>query len=331
MNNGFFSFPSVADNRLLEVKQFDSSGVYVIPPNAKRIEIFSVGGGGGGGGGRRGDTSANASGGGGGGGGNIILEEYFLTDLITGARQNAVARPNIILSIIIGAGGNGGAGAAAIRTNGSNGSTGGITSVGPVGYMTNVSSPVLWSTALGGVSGTGGSLSIGSGGNVGTCYFYGVQILSGLGSNGSVSSGSSTTVYYIAPTNAFYHGGAGGGGYNATGPVTSAGGDVSINDGSLITAATIGPINYERGTIVRAGGAINSSTKPADLYENIFGIFSPGYGGPGGGGGVSTSASPGGNGYRGSGGGGGGGSESTITAGAGGNGGNGYVAIAVYE
>jgi hypothetical protein len=34
MNNGFFSFPSVADNRLLELKQFGSSGVYPIPPNA---------------------------------------------------------------------------------------------------------------------------------------------------------------------------------------------------------------------------------------------------------------------------------------------------------
>ena len=50
MNNGFFSFPSVADTRLLEVKQFDSSGVYVIPPNAKKIHVFSVGGGAGGGG-----------------------------------------------------------------------------------------------------------------------------------------------------------------------------------------------------------------------------------------------------------------------------------------
>lgn len=309
MNNGFFSFPSVADNRLLEVKQFDSSGLYVVPPNAKKIQMFAVGAGGGAGGGRR---SASARGGGSGSGGSIVLEEYFIEDL----------GPNSILSIIIGAGGAGGAGGSTDNASGTSGTIGGNTTIGAIGL------PGFFIISLGGAAGGGGGPFSATAGAGRTAYFYGRQILSASqGGGGSSSSASILRINYISIFG--YHGGGGGSGHISG--VANTGGGIYANLGLYTTTASIGPIKYARGATVRAEGAINSAIRPDDLYENILGIFSPGYGGPGGSGGLITSASPGGNGYRGGGGGGGGGSNTGIAAGAGGSGGNGYVAIAVYE
>ena len=78
---------------------------------------------------------------------------------------------------------------------------------------------------------------------------------------------------------------------------------------------------------VAYAGAPGDGGAVASKFTQIYGLFSPGYGGAGGGGGVTVAATNGANGYRGSGGGGGGGSLNGFAAGSGGNGGNGYVAI----
>jgi len=101
MNTGFFSFPASSDPTLIDIKEFDVSGVYVIPRNAKLIKILAVGSGGGGGGGGR-TASGAAAGGGGGGGGGLLMHDFRADDL-GGAGTS--------LQIVIGAAGTGGAGA----------------------------------------------------------------------------------------------------------------------------------------------------------------------------------------------------------------------------
>ena len=58
MNNGFYGFPSpLSFPDIIDVKEFDSSGTYVVPPNANRVYIACVAPGTGGGGGARGLTA----------------------------------------------------------------------------------------------------------------------------------------------------------------------------------------------------------------------------------------------------------------------------------
>jgi hypothetical protein len=358
MNNGFFGFPSSLDSSVIDIKEFDISGVYVVPQNTKTLIIFAVGGGGGGAGGVR-LVGNGGSGGSGGNSGNFVLSQIDKKSL------NGITT----LNIIIGAGGSGGAGSASNGATASNGGGGGATTIGVSGKKNPFISAagnqygLAGSAAFGptsqaasGVS-AGISLMFGSvvfgeygltpGGNgapfhagtntthpILTRPFDGIGGRAGRGSTDSVAG----TVHVFSP---YSCGGGGGGGVSYTtvpGTAQTGGGIKFMNASSadFDAHATIYKSifsyclsgDYSPGDVVYSGGAINTATATINSNQMICPdcMFSAGFGGAGGGGGASTSANNGANGYRGGGGGGGGGSKN-VAAGTGGTGGNGYVKI----
>jgi hypothetical protein len=328
MNNGLYGFPaSNYGTSVIEVKEFDTSGSYVIPNGAKRLSIMLIGGGGGGGGGRRNIIgSGNAAYGGGGGAGGTINLGYFFVESIGGSAEataaaNAGQTPATsgrILNIVIGAGGGGGAGSTADSTNGSAGSPGGASTIAPTGM------PGFMMYSSGGNSGGGGSNSTGSAGSGQSVMFNGAPYPTTYqtsGTNGIISLTGNTPVQQFTTT-----GGQGGGGVNN---VTAIGGLGFIGPNSTILSAITNP-NYARNATVKAGGATNTATSQESEQLTVAGPYTPGLGGVGGGGASATSANNGTNGWRGGGGGGGGGANNGITTGNGGSGGNGYCVIIAY-
>ena len=355
MNNGFFGFPSSLDSSVIDIKEFDISGAYTIPPNTKRLIIFAVGGGGGGAGGVR-LVGNGCSGGTGGNSGNFVLSEIDKKSL------NGITT----LNIIIGAGGSGGAGSASNGATAGNGVGGGATTVGVPGkknpfisaagsqFGTAGTGQPSGSQAGSGVS-AGISLMFGSVASsefgilpYGSPFHQGVNtshpVLNSLNDAVGGKSGRGTTdlvggtVHVFSP---FSCGGAGGGGVSfTTTPGTGfAGGGIKFMNASSADFSADSKVykpvfssclsgDYSPGDVVYSGGAINTATAPINSNQMICPdcMFSAGFGGAGGGGGASTSANNGANGYRGGGGGGGGGSKN-VASGNGGAGGNGYVKI----
>ena len=160
MNNGFYGFPGQAGNNLLDIKEFDSSGSYEIPPYAKRLWIFLVGAGAGGGGGGRQGAGVNSFGGGGGAGGvvnqmSILVDQLAYTISSYGYSNN---KANITLNVTIGAGGTGGIGATTNTASGGNGSIGGasyVTVDGVPGYIMYAVHTGASAAGQGGTSTTG--------------------------------------------------------------------------------------------------------------------------------------------------------------------------------
>ena len=110
MNNGIFGFPSVLGfTNLLDIKEYDTSGTYMIPTGAKRIWVMVVGSGAGGGGGARQPSGTGASGGGGGAGGVVNVYNFWVDQLYgSGHKSNRLdlsSTPNISLTVGIGSGG----------------------------------------------------------------------------------------------------------------------------------------------------------------------------------------------------------------------------------
>lgn len=347
MNNGFFGFPSSTDTNIISVKEYDTSGTYAIPSNAKRIMIFAVGGGGGGGGGvRRVATSGSP----GGVGGNAGC--YVLTELPIKAFANIKT-----LSIIIGAGGVGGIGATADSNSPAASTPGGNTEV----WIPGKNAPILMAGGnLGGNGGLGTGLSSVpvSANSVGISLLFGhpfVQMsdrvdtlsvqpfpivsysLDKIGGAGGYSSNAAgVTGGSIRLISCFECGGAGGGSLSSN-TVAGAGGSITALRSTDLTAAeryysTFTSTNFAAGSTYCAGGLPNGGTAgdSGNTLINPDSMFSAGVGGAGGGGGATGAgnrAGNGGNGYRGGGGGGGGGSANGVSAGNGGNGGNGYVKI----
>ena len=355
MNNGFFGFPSSTDTNIISVKEYDTSGTYAIPSNAKRIMIFAVGGGGGGGGGvRRVATSGSA----GGAGGNAGC--YVLTELPIKAFANIKT-----LSIIIGAGGVGGIGATADSASPAASTPGGNTEVRVPGK----NAPILMA---GGNVGGGGGLGTGLSSNPVSATSVGISILFGhpfgqvsdrvdslglspmgsgypivsyaldkIGGAGGYSSGTSgtnsgVTGGSIRLISCFECGGAGGGSLHSNTAAGAGGSITALRSTDLIAAeryySTFTSTNFDAGSTYCAGGLPNGGTagESGNTLINPDAMFSSGVGGAGGGGGATGAgnrAGNGGNGYRGGGGGGGGGSANGVSAGNGGNGGNGYVKI----
>lgn len=103
MNAGIFGFPKKQTVNLPQIIEFEQSGSFTVPANAKRVSIGLVGGGGGGGGGfiYAGATSIAVDGGQGGYGGASVYQEFDALPLL-----------NRTLVVSIGAGGAGGAGQA---------------------------------------------------------------------------------------------------------------------------------------------------------------------------------------------------------------------------
>jgi|688.fasta_scaffold01918_11 hypothetical protein len=309
MNTGFFDFPK--QNITTDIREFDTSGSYTIPPWATKIFIRAIGGGGGGGGGRKRAVADSGStfGGGGGSGGSIIQHEFFVETL---------GGSGTTLEIAIGAGGTGGSGQTTAGTNGSGGNSAGNTQIKVAGKIG------ILAVAYGGAGGGGGTTATGAAGSVRQSLIHGIQI-----GNISPATGSTT-----APTNVTWqglnsNGGGGGGGHNA------AGGELTSYNGSPIvtpTTATTSVIDpyIERNVTVLSGSGANGESA-TDYYYKLCGIYSPGLPGAGGRNGATTgTAGNGGNGYRGAGGGGGGGAWSNQTSGTGGTGGNGYCVIMAY-
>jgi len=347
MNQGFFSFPSSQGNEIIDIKEFDISSSYYIPPNAKRLLIFAVGGGGGGGGGWR--SATNGSGGGTGGtGGNVVLTEIS-TKMFAGIDS---------LNIIIGAGGAGGSGSASNNGTANNGSPGNSTQIwipGKKSYF--ISAAGNQQGRAPGLPTTAGSQAI-SGLSVGMSLLFGMPIIfepQGINPYGTINVG----VYYanarighnlrggggswnnagndVILNSPWGCGGGGGGSVNSSTGVATAGGAIRMFTSTDLSVAVstsrdivsfMSDSNYAAGDTIYAGGAINTATPPVNAFEMICPecMFSAGLGGAGGGAGASTSANNGANGYRGGGGGGGGGSKG-VTSGNGGSGGNGYVKI----
>ena len=357
MNNGFFGFPSSLDSSVIDIKEFDISGAYTIPPNTKRLIIFAVGGGGGGAGGIR-LVGNGCSGGSGGNSANFVLSEIDKKSL------NGIT----ILNIIIGAGGSGGAGSASNGAAASNGGGGGATTIGISGKKNPFISAAGSQYGLAGSTVFGQTSQAGSGISAGISLMFGSVVFGEFGigppnvptfytgintahpilttANDGIGgkSGRGTTdsvggtVHVFSPLSC---GGAGGGGvsYTTTPGTAFAGGGIKFMNASgadfSTSATTYKPIfssclsgDYSPGDVVYSGGAINTATAPINSNQMICPdcMFSAGFGGAGGGGGASTSANNGANGYRGGGGGGGGGSKN-VAAGNGGAGGNGYVKI----
>jgi hypothetical protein len=307
MNQGFYGFTPASTSIAETLKEFDSSGSYVIPPGAKVLRVFLCSGGGGGGGGGKTGGTTNIWGGGGGAAGGSILQDVRVEDL---------GGPGTILQITIGAGGAGGTGATSNATgsNGSASSASFITVNGLPGFL--MSTPAA-------NGGSGGSTSAGAGGNATTqwrfeCAAFSTGVGGAAGGNGT---GSGTTVQHSSTA-----GGCGGGGGS-----TSAG-----NGGNPILAATnsgtpsFTTSEFARNTSIYTATGVGGNG--ANSTKQINGKFSMGIPAQGGGGAVSGSvAGTGGNGYRGGGGGGGGGGNGGANGANGGAGGNGYCVIAIME
>jgi hypothetical protein len=340
MNNGFFGFPSSTDTNIVSVKEYDTSGTYAIPSNAKRIMIFAVGGGGGGGGGVR-RVATNGSPGGVGGNAGC----YVLTELPIKAFANIKT-----LSIIIGAGGVGGIGATADSTSPAASTPGGNTEV----WVPGKNAPLLMA---GGNVGGGGGIGTGLNSNPASASSAGISILFGHpfrvmssdaleinrlavtvdsgGARGGSSSG--ITGGSVRLVSCFECGGGGGGGTVSNTVANSGGSITAIKTADLAGFvsggySTFTSTNFAAGSTFCAGGPPNGGTagESGNSLINSDAMFSAGLGGAGGGGGATgagNAAGNGGNGYRGGGGGGGGGSVNGVSAGNGGNGGNGYVKI----
>ena len=313
MNPSFFAFPQQTNLHQLGIRTYDSSGVYEIMPGTEGLYIFAVSGGGGGGGGGRRPTSGNCNGGAGGAGGASGLW-YFRVEEIGGIGSS--------LFIVIGAGGTAGSAGSADGTSGGTAGQGGSTRIYSLGRGQTVQTYAnaraslisLFNDQLTGAG--GGSTSSASGQN-GNGYFSEVYGYSGGNSQGAASA-SNITVYTIN-----HSGGAGGGGHTAGTPTS--GGSINISVATTIPQTIA--LDDAKNTAAYQGGGANNGVQPANSSKQIFGLFSPGFGGAGGASGTSQAATNGGNGYRGSGGGGGGGSANGFAAGAGGVGGNGFVAI----
>jgi hypothetical protein len=315
MNQGILGFPAQINTNQLDLKTYDTSGVYEIMPGTKGLYIYGIGGGGGGGGGARQAAATNAYGGGGGGGGVQILW-YFRVEELGGVGSS--------LAVIIGSGGNGGTGGTSDTSNGSAGVGGGLTYVFVSGKR-NIQSPNSTTAPLislsAGSAGAAGTIASAAAGSGGRAFFWDNFNTQNLFSNGTASA-TNLSMYNMAMS----AGGAGGGGHLLG--VGTTGGSINISVATTIPQTI--SLDYAKNTTAFAGGSPNL-TGPSDSSQQVFGTFSPGYGGAGGGGGTTTAATNGGNGYRGSGGGGGGGSLNGFAAGNGGKGGNGFVAIkAVY-
>jgi hypothetical protein len=333
MNNGFFGFPTPIgiSNNIIDIKEFDSSGTYGVPPNAKRLYIFLVGAGTGGGGGARQPTT---SGGGAGGSGGKIISYTWTTEELgfnigSGIRAGfgSLTSPYQRLIITIGAGSNGGLGATVNATSGGAVlSAGGTSTVNISGYATGTTGLLMLAeggSANGGALASGGSTGGGATGSSGLASIHGFYSNSSLGNGGSggaVGGGSTITVI-----NSQYNGGAGGGG--GTG---GTGGNITPVASTSTSQSGVLNSNYVRGSSVISGGTANNPGTDAFGYT-IHGKYSHGFGGGGGGGSTGGSnAGRGGNGFRGSGGGGGGGSINGANGGDGGKGGDGYCLIVAY-
>lgn len=347
MNNGFYGFPSPTDSNIINAREFDTSGTYSIPQNAKRLFIFAVGGGGGGAGGTRRDAASGSPGGNGGAAGT-----YVLTELPVSAFKGIST-----LQIVIGAGGNGGI---AGTTNGASpaaATSGGATQIwipGQASYFISAGGNLFGN---GGV-GTGVSSNPNSGSSTGVSLLFGqpvkpmdvsltgnptlidVTSLNKVGGGvGAGARGGSTggNIFVFSP---YECGGAGGGSLNSA-TVANGGGSVAIYQPNSVNTVHGGAAfstsfmlfgNYAPGTTIYQGVCGNGQADAPNSYQMIAPnlMFSSGFGGAGGGAGATGAgrrATNGGNGYRGGGGGGGGGSCPGVTAGNGGAGGNGYVKI----
>ena len=71
MNQGFFTSFLPSTSQVLTVKEYDSSGSYVIQPGTKSLLIMAIGGGGGGGGGSL--NTITTGNGGAGGNGYVVI------------------------------------------------------------------------------------------------------------------------------------------------------------------------------------------------------------------------------------------------------------------
>ena len=333
MNTGFFGFPSPIglSNNIIDVKEFESSGTYEVPPNAKRLYIFIVGAGSGGGGGAQ--RSGAAGGGSGGQGGKILSYMWACEELgfnITGGTRAGLglqSSPYQRLLVTIGAGGSGGTGATTITTNGGDGSAGGSSGVAVSGtHIAN--GGIIWvegGAANGGIPGKGGTTTGGTGSSSGLATIYGFYSNTYAGNGGTGSTGNGST---ITAQNIQFNGGAGGGGYNGTAGGT--GGNITPISAANTAAPGVMNSNYVRATALLSGGSANNQGADA-LGYTILHKYSHGFGGAGGGGSSGAAAAGrGGNGYRGGGGGGGGGSNNGANGGDGGKGGDGYCLIVAY-
>lgn len=311
MNPGFFGFPTRASLSALSVVEFDSSGTFVIPPQAVSITILAVGAGGGGGGGQRRATNTQSLGGGGGSGGSMSVASFLVGGMI----------PNGMSSLIvsIGAGGTGGAGSTVDGANGSNGTAGGLTRVF-VGN--NNTENTFYVTALMNVEGGNAGQATGSGGSAKALAWDAFT-------SNFRGGGSSSVANTIAVSQWHLSGGGGGGGFVSNTNTNSAGG--RIQNGPENTPVPQHPFFKRYDPIIQggtAGGGHGESGNKTDAGSLWCGTkYGPGFGGSGGGSGTTTAGGNGGNGYRGSGGGGGGGARNGFNGGTGGNGGDGYVCI----
>lgn len=333
MNNGFFGFSTNQNlGTVLDIKEFDSSGTYIIPSGATRLWVMLIGAGCGGGGGRRSAINVAASGGGGGAGGTVNTAYYWVDSLslasetYSGPGSSAV-RPGSYgktLTIVLGAGGAGGAKATGDSTSGSPGGRGGDSYIQVTGSLGNM----MYSYGganYGSPFGAGGTETSGAGGTVNTVSGY--PMINGIASpmastafssNGS-GAGNNLTYYGLHSSN----GGAGGGSISGANAGINAGGlTVNIATQPLI----LNPFWNLSSASLKAGGITDGGT-PSFEALTTYGPYSPGLGGVGGGAGLTVAAGNGTNGYRGGGGGGGGASRNGLAAGDGGSGGNGYCVI----
>jgi len=340
MNNGFYSFPSPkSDSTIVDIKEFDSSGTYVIPDGARRLWITLWGAGSGGGGGARQGTGVAAYGGGGGGGGMVNMAYYFVESLGLAGESYAAGSPTVrggsrgkTLTVVIGAGGSGGNGGASDTSSGSDGGRGGDSWVSVTGFTFSANGMI---SAYGGANytnpfGRGGSTTSGSGGTPASAsngaLINGVPSAQTLttyswnGTNSAITTLTAQTVYSIGN-----NGGTAGGGIS-TGNAGQAGGNIAYGTAQTITVVSNPLLSTAGAAIIKTGGAANSAAPPFNPI-GIHAAYSNGFGGVGGGAGTSTSGANGENGWRGGGGGGGGASRNGQTAGNGGSGGNGYCLI----
>jgi hypothetical protein len=339
MNKGFYGFPNAySGSTIVDIKEFDSSGTYVIPDGARRLWIAIWGAGSGGGGGARQGSGVAAFGGGGGGGGMVNMAYYFVESIGLAGESYAAGSPNDrpgsrgkTLTIVIGAGGSGGNGGTTDTSNGSNGGRGGDSWVSVTGMTFSANGMI---SAYGGANygspfGSGGTTTSGSGGAP-------ASVSNGALINGVPSAQTSTTYSWNGTSSSATlgvtvltvygignNGGTAGGGISTANTALDGG---SISYGTVTTISVVSnPLLSTSGNIKNGGTA--NGTAPAYTPIGFHAAYSHGFGGVGGGAGTSTSGANGEDGWRGSGGGGGGASRNGFTAGNGGRGGNGYCLI----
>lgn len=344
MNQGIFGFPKKQSVNLPQVVEFEESGSFTVPPNAKKVSIGLVGGGGGGGGGFIfvGSVATAVDAGQGGQGGNLVYQEFD-------------GRPlhNRTLIVGIGAGGEGGAGQAwdsglprgnpgqrgndsTIRVQGdpnfrmtalggSGGIGGGTASIAAATNSTFVSWNGMWGTCIGPVRASA---------TVGDVFWHGALNPSGAPGGGIASSAASIGKAVNL---------------DLTPGAVSANDDphaydlppVAITAGNIFGASTSSQTvmvlskGGRAGSATVAGGDGEGYSLSKDWQPLLRTTLLGGVGGGGGGGGISGSTSgSGGPGWHGGGGGGAGAMHRNAGhnagyAGTGGQGGNGYAMIIV--